>query len=94
MYDFESIPRDFNLYDTLKLTNSENQTTYLIISKSNHFENLTYKDLFYSLKNLRTKIQEDSINHLYLSNHVEKNSNLNQAMVNEIIAFLFVEHNI
>lgn len=65
MHDLNSISPDISLYDTVQLEITKNEKTFIIISKLNHFDQLTYKDLFYSLKSLRSKLIK-KISEIYL----------------------------
>lgn len=92
VHDVTSISDDISLYDTIPLRNPKNQQTFLLISKLNHFDNLSYKDLFHSLQKLRDHLIEENIDELYLKNPIEENPYLKQDMFNELIQYLFSKH--
>lgn len=81
--------KEINLHDTLSLKNNKNQTTFLSIAKLNHFDKLEYKDLFYTLQNLKQKLVKLKINKVYMKNPVKYNPNLKQEVLNKMIAFIF-----
>lgn len=94
LYDFTSLQGDqIEQYDSL-LLNFENKTTFLLIAKLNHFDKLTYNDLFHSLLNLRNSLQQNKITEIYLKNPVEEIPHLKQNMFNEMLEFLFSKTNI
>lgn len=89
IYDLAKISDDeFNQYDSIILKEN-NKLTFLLLSKLNFFDKLTYNDIFYSLQNLRNNLQKYKIDEIYLKNPVEENPHLKQVMINEMIQFLF-----
>lgn len=93
-FDINKIPEDVQLYDCHKLTNHKNENLYLLISKLNHYDKLSYKDIFYSLQNFRDKLVLEKNKEIYLKNPVEGNENIKQDMFNEMIDFLFSRNKI
>lgn len=93
-FDKDCIPGDINLYDPIILENSNKQCSFLLISKLNHFDSLTYKDLFYSFKSLKTVLINKRINTLFIKNPIEEHPNLKQDMFNELLDFIFTKNNI
>lgn len=88
-YDLSKLNEDsIQLYDAIALK-SENKTTFLLISKLNHFDRLTYNDLFYSLQKLRSSLNQNNITEIYLKNPIEENTHLKQNMFNEMLTYLF-----
>lgn len=65
-----------------------------MLAKQNHIDNVSYKDLFYSLQNLKKVLLKNKKKFLYLKNPVEENPNLNQDMINELISFVFSKNKI
>lgn len=56
-YDLSKLNEDsIQLHDAIALK-IENKATFLLISKLNHFDRLTYNDLFYSLQKLRSTLK-------------------------------------
>lgn len=94
IHDFNAISAECSLYDTFLLENSKNQKTFIIISKLNHFDKLTYKDLLYSLKSLRSGLVKHKISKIYLKNPSEEHPNINLEMLKELIEFLFTKSSI
>lgn len=90
VHDIQSLC-DFNLYDILPLINKKLETTLLMISHLNHYDKPTYKDVFYSLKNLRTLLKKKTIKELYLKNPVRYNPTFKSDMIAEMIHFIFKE---
>lgn len=89
IHDLQSVSDEPTLYENFSLKNKDNQTTFICISKLNHFDKMDYKDLFYSLQNLKENLVKNKISKIYIKNPVESNHNLKQDMVNELIQFIF-----
>ncbi|KAG5873500.1 hypothetical protein JTB14_029176 [Gonioctena quinquepunctata] len=87
IFDFSEFSEDISLYDFVKLTNPENQTTYLLIAKKYDFEKIKYN--ITSLKNIGKHSLENNIDKIYMQNPVESNANLKQDLMNEMLEFLF-----
>jgi hypothetical protein len=88
--DLVSIPPEINLYDTINLTNTvTKQQTFLWFTHLHHFDVPTYKDLFYTLINLRNKVTKTDLKEIYITNPTLYNKNLKQDMIHELIYFIF-----
>lgn len=94
IHDLNSVPQDVPLYSTITLQNSKNQITFLILAKTNFFDSVSYKELFYSLIKLRKSLLELKIPILYLKNPCEENTNIKQDVFNELLEFIFLATNI
>lgn len=90
LYNFAEISKsEIKQYDILPLKTNE-KLTYLCFGTLNHFDKLTYNDLFYVLRNLRNQLIKDKITKLYLRNPLNNiKSNLKIHMVIELLHFLF-----
>jgi hypothetical protein len=88
--DLVLIPPEINLYDAINLTNTvTKQQTFLLFTHLNHFDVPTYKDLFYTLINLRNKVTKTDLKEIYITNPTLYNKNLKQDMIHELIYFIF-----
>lgn len=68
----------------------DNKTTYICFCKQFHFDSLEYKDIFYSLQNLRTELIKQNFNgNLYIHDITTKNPNIKFYLFSEIIYYLF-----
>lgn len=90
IYNLDEIRKEeIKQYDILPLKNND-QLTYLCFGLLNHFDKLTYNDLFYVLRNLRDQLKRDKITKIYLRNPLNNiKTNLKINMVIELIHFLF-----
>lgn len=92
-FDFNSIPQDINLNDAISLQNNTN-TLFLLFSHLNYFETPSYKDIFYTLINLKNKLRNNKIKQIHLTNPLHTNLNFKQEIINNMIDYIFSEENI
>lgn len=89
LYDLSKIKEPETLNSFVILSN-DSKITYLCICKQFHFDKIEYKDIFYSLRNLRTHlIQNNHDGNLYLHDITIKNKNIKKGMFCEIIHYIF-----
>ncbi|XP_063920701.1 uncharacterized protein LOC135135549 [Zophobas morio] len=89
LYDFKSIPPEINIYDVIPLTNANKQKTYLLVTHLNYFDVPSYKELFYSLLNLKKQLLKDNVQKIHFKNPLCYNKKFKSDMINELIHFIF-----
>lgn len=84
--NFITEPRE--IYKIYKTT-TDKQNIYHCIFKYNHYDTLTPKDLFYTLRNLRNQLIEDKVKLIYLPDFKDSYSSLHPDKVKQIIFYVF-----
>lgn len=88
-YDFSVISQTRDLYSFIELS-IDKRKTFLCICKPFHFSKLEYKDIFYSLRNLRSHLIKSNFSgNLYIHDVTINNKNIKKEMFCEMIHYLF-----
>ena len=70
-------------------TKTKNQSIFHCMTKYNHYDNASYKDIFLTLQNLREKIINDKISTIHLPNFENQFDKLSFDKIKQIIKYLF-----
>lgn len=76
------------LYQIL-VSETENQTIYHCIAKQNHYDKISLKELFLTLRNLRNELIKNKVKSIFLPNFKDAYSSFHIDKVKQIIFFLF-----
>lgn len=89
IHDITNVAEPDNLHSHIKL-DTEGKITYICICKQFHFDRLSYKDIFYSLRNLLVELKPSKENNkIYIHDVTINNKNIKKDMFCEIIYYLF-----
>ena len=87
-FEFESLPKDMKLFDVVhRFTKGKN--VFYCIHKNAIYDNISYPDLFYALKNLRELLIKLKINDVYVSLINNEYDRINPTKLQSILHFVF-----